>query len=67
MAGGLVVTGLSHSLPLFLAAWVIIGVGMETGLYDALFATLGTRYGAQRHYQHHAYSLFCKKGRFSPH
>jgi len=47
MAGGLVIMGLSHSLPLFLAAWVIIGVGMAMGLYDALFATLGTRYGGQ--------------------
>lgn len=47
MAVGLAVMALSHSLPLFLAAWVIIGVGMAMGLYDALFATLGTRYGGQ--------------------
>lgn len=47
MAAGLVIMGLSHSLPIFLAAWVIIGVGMAMGLYDALFATLGTRYGGQ--------------------
>ncbi|MGP4129808.1 MFS transporter [Pantoea tagorei] len=47
MAAGLVVMGLSHSLPLFLGAWVIIGVGMAMGLYDALFATLGTCYGGQ--------------------
>ncbi len=47
MAVGLAVMGLSHSLPLFLGAWVAIGVGMAMGLYDALFATLGTRYGSQ--------------------
>lgn len=47
MAVGLAVMGLSHSLPLFLGAWVVIGVGMAMGLYDALFATLGTRYGGQ--------------------
>ena len=47
MAAGLLLMGVSHTLPLFLAAWVIIGIGMAMGLYDALFATLGTRYGSQ--------------------
>ncbi|MBY4837178.1 MFS transporter [Pantoea sp. DY-5] len=47
MALGLVIMGLSHNLPLFLFAWLIIGVGMAMGLYDALFATLGTLYGGQ--------------------
>jgi len=47
MAIGLVIMGLSHNLPLFLFAWLIIGVGMAMGLYDALFATLGTLYGGQ--------------------
>ncbi|MBP2197587.1 MFS transporter [Pantoea cypripedii] len=47
MAIGLVMMGASHSLLLFLFAWVIIGVGMAMGLYDALFATLGTLYGGQ--------------------
>ncbi|MGD8106025.1 MFS transporter [Pantoea sp. FN0302] len=45
LAAGLVLVGLSHSLWLFLLAWTIIGVGMAMGLYDALFATLGTLYG----------------------
>lgn len=45
MAAGLILMGCSHHLPVFLLAWVIIGVGMAMGLYDALFATLGTRYG----------------------
>lgn len=47
MALGLVMMGLSHNLPLFLFAWLIIGIGMAMGLYDALFATLGTLYGGQ--------------------
>lgn len=47
MALGLVLMGLSHTLALFLGAWMIIGTGMAMGLYDALFATLGTRYGSQ--------------------
>lgn len=47
MALGLVIMGLSHHLPLFLFAWLITGVGMAMGLYDALFATLGTLYGGQ--------------------
>ncbi|WP_288475958.1 MFS transporter [uncultured Pantoea sp.] len=47
MAAGLVIMACTHTLPLFLFAWVVIGVGMAMGLYDALFATLGTCYGAQ--------------------
>lgn len=45
MALGLVMIALSHTLWLYLLAWIIIGVGMAMGLYDALFATLGTLYG----------------------
>ncbi|MDI9221901.1 MFS transporter [Pantoea sp. EA-12] len=47
MAIGLVIMGLSHHLLLFLFAWLIIGIGMAMGLYDSLFATLGTLYGGQ--------------------
>lgn len=47
MAVGLVIMACSHALPQFLFAWVVIGVGMAMGLYDALFAKLGTCYGAQ--------------------
>lgn len=47
MALGLVMMAFSYHLPLLLFAWVIIGIGMAMGLYDALFATLGTCYGAQ--------------------
>lgn len=46
LAVGLALVGLSHALWLFLLAWAIIGIGMAMGLYDALFATLGTLYGA---------------------
>lgn len=47
MAVGLVIMGFSHHLLMFLFAWLIIGVGMAMGLYDSLFATLGTLYGGQ--------------------
>ncbi len=35
---GLVVTGLSVNLWMYLAGWLILGVVMGTGLYDAAFA-----------------------------
>ncbi len=44
-AAGLVCIGLSPSVPFYLAAWVVVGLGMGTGLYDAVFAALGRRYG----------------------
>ncbi|MGK3127001.1 MFS transporter [Candidatus Pantoea formicae] len=47
MALGLIIMGFSHHLLLFLFAWLIIGIGMAMGLYDSLFATLGTLYGGQ--------------------
>lgn len=46
-AAGLVGVGLSPALPVFLAAWVLIGIGMGTGLYDAVFAALGRLYGSE--------------------
>lgn len=36
---------LATSLPVYLAAWLIIGLAMGSGLYDATFATLGRIYG----------------------
>ncbi len=45
MAGGLVILGLSEHFLLFLSGWVVIGVAMGMGLYDALFASLGKNYG----------------------
>lgn len=46
-AAGLAGVGLSPSLPFYLLAWAFIGVGMGTGLYDAVFAALGRIYGAE--------------------
>jgi predicted MFS family arabinose efflux permease len=46
-ATGLALVGLSHALPIYLLAWVLIGFGMGTGLYDAVFAALGPMYGSE--------------------
>jgi MFS family permease len=45
LAAGLAGMALAHGLPAYLAAWMVIGLGMGTGLYDAAFATLGRLYG----------------------
>jgi predicted MFS family arabinose efflux permease len=45
-AAGLIGVGLAPNLPLYLFAWALIGIGMGTGLYDAVFATLGRLYGS---------------------
>jgi MFS family permease len=36
---------LAPNLAAYIAAWLVIGVGMGAGLYDAAFATLGRLYG----------------------
>ena len=46
-AAGLIGVGLAPALPIYLAAWVLIGLGMGTGLYDAVFAALGRMYGSE--------------------
>ena len=46
-AAGLIGVGLAPALPVYLAAWVLIGLGMGTGLYDAVFAALGRMYGTE--------------------
>ncbi|TGD94578.1 MFS transporter [Methylobacterium nonmethylotrophicum] len=46
LALGLLVLGLAPNLPVFFLGWLILGVGMGAGLYDAAFATLGRLYGA---------------------
>jgi hypothetical protein len=46
-AVGLVGVGLAPVLPVYLAAWALIGLGMGTGLYDAAFAALGRIYGSE--------------------
>ena len=45
LATGLSALALSHSLPAFLIAWLLIGLAMGAGLYDPAFATLGRLYG----------------------
>lgn len=44
-AAGLLGIGIAPSLPAYLAAWLVLGVGMGSGLYDAVFAALGKLYG----------------------
>jgi MFS family permease len=36
---------MAPNLPSYIGAWVVIGIGMGAGLYDAAFATLGRLYG----------------------
>ncbi|KQO65789.1 MFS transporter [Methylobacterium sp. Leaf87] len=47
LAVGLTVLGLAPNLPTYLGGWLIVGLGMGTGLYDSAFATLGRLYGAE--------------------
>jgi hypothetical protein len=46
-AAGLAGIGLAPALPVYLFAWVLLGIGMGTGLYDAVFAALGRMYGSE--------------------
>jgi MFS family permease len=46
-SAGLLGVGLAPALPFYLLAWVLIGIGMGTGLYDAVFAALGRLYGSE--------------------
>ncbi len=45
LAVGLFSLSLAPSLPIFLMAWLVIGLGMGAGLYDPAFSTLGHIYG----------------------
>lgn len=47
LALGLLLLALSPNLAVFYLGWVIIGLGMSMGLYDASFATLGGLYGRE--------------------
>jgi MFS family permease len=47
LAAGLLGIGLAPSFAWYLAGWVVIGLGMSAGLYDAAFSTLGGIYGSQ--------------------
>jgi predicted MFS family arabinose efflux permease len=45
LAAGLVLLGCTYSIPLLAIAWLLLGIGMGLGLYDAAFAALGRIYG----------------------
>jgi predicted MFS family arabinose efflux permease len=45
LAGGLVLLGFAHSIAVLMAAWLLLGIGMGYGLYDAAFGALGRIYG----------------------
>jgi predicted MFS family arabinose efflux permease len=45
LAAGLVLLGLAYSLPVLIGSWLLLGLGMGLGLYDAAFAALGRAYG----------------------
>jgi enamine deaminase RidA (YjgF/YER057c/UK114 family) len=45
LAVGLGLLGLAQSVPLLVIAWLVLGVGMGYGLYDAAFGALGRIYG----------------------
>ena len=45
LAAGLALLGFSYSFPVMVAAWLLLGIGMGAGLYDAAFGALGRIYG----------------------
>lgn len=47
MALGLIIIGLAQQFWIFILGWIIIGMSMAMGLYDALFASLGKKYGTK--------------------
>ncbi|MBS0561191.1 MAG: MFS transporter [Proteobacteria bacterium] len=45
IAAGLALLGFAPNLPVYVLAWLVLGVGMGAGLYDPAFATLGRLFG----------------------
>src|SRR6202051_4342347 len=45
LAAGLELLGPTYSIPVLVVAWILLGIGMGFGLYDAAFAALGRIYG----------------------
>ncbi len=45
LAAGLALLGCATSIWVLVAAWLLLGIGMGAGLYDAAFAALGRIYG----------------------
>jgi MFS family permease len=46
LAAGLALLGATYSIPVLVIAWLLLGIGMGLGLYDAAFAALGRIYGS---------------------
>ena len=46
-AAGLLGIGVAPNLSIYLLGWVVVGLGMGSGLYDAVFAALGKLYGRE--------------------
>lgn len=55
---GLAGLGLSPSLLVYTISWLVVGIGMGAGLYDAAFATLGRLYGIKARSAITALTLF---------
>ena len=47
LAAGLATLAFAPALPVYVAGWLLLGLGMGCGLYDPAFATLGRLYGAE--------------------
>lgn len=47
LATGLAMLAAAPSLPVYLGAWIVLGLGMGAGLYDAAFSTLGRLFGTR--------------------
>src|ERR1700728_5202893 len=45
LAAGLALLGATYSIAVLVVAWLLLGIGMGFGLYDAAFAALGRIYG----------------------
>ena len=58
LALGLAGAALATLLIVYLAAWIVIGLGMGAGLYDAAFAALGRTYGERARQPITALTLF---------
>lgn len=46
LSAGLMMLALAPALSVYLAGWLLLGLGMGCGLYDPAFATLGRLYGS---------------------
>jgi predicted MFS family arabinose efflux permease len=58
LAAGLLGLGTSSSIAWYFVSWLVIGLGMAAGLYDAAFSTLGRIYGSQSRTAITAVTLF---------